>query len=389
MTDREAYIALNMIDLLGPVRVRALVAALGSPRAIFTCAAGDLRSAEGVGHDLAATVAAQRGAVDPAAEEEAARRLGARIVSFVDPDYPEPLKAIHDPPLALYVRGSLERRDRHAIAVVGSRRCTHYGRSAADRLSYQLAKAGFAVVSGLARGIDWAAHEGALKGGGRTLAVLGSSLSRVYPPEAGPLADRIAAQGAVISEYTLGREADRTTFPYRNRVISGLSMGTVVVEADRKSGAMITAAQALEQGRAVFAVPGRIDSAQSQGAHALIKGGARLVEDVSDVLEEFEYLLPRASGAAERAAPAAPAPAAFAFSDDEQRLVEALVEGPLDVDALARRAGLPISRIGSMLVGLEMKRVVHMLPGRQVELAVTLPAGAAATAADADGGIHG
>ena len=372
MTEREAYIALNMIDQLGPVRVRALIEALGSAAAIFTASEGDLRGVTGIGPALAEGILRQRGEVDPAREEEQARRLGARIVTRLDPDYPEPLASIYDPPLALYVQGTLEPRDRHAVALVGSRRCSHYGRGAADRLAYQLAKVGWTVVSGLARGIDGAAHEGALKGGGRTLAVLGGALDRLYPPEAGPLAERIAAQGAVISEFTLGREPDRTTFPYRNRVISGLSQGVVVVEADRQSGAMITAEQAGEQGRTVFAVPGRIDTPMSRGPHELLRSGARLVEDVKDIVDEFATLFPGAGRAAAAEEPA-PAPLPFDFTPTEQAVVAALVEGPLDVDTVARRAGLPAAGLSAMLIGLEMKRVVRMLPGRQVQLAVRLP----------------
>ncbi len=371
MTERDAYIALNMIDQLGPVRVRALVEALESAAAVFTASESDLRGVAGIGPALAETILRQRGAADPAREEEKARRLGARIVTRLDPDYPPPLAAIYDPPLALYVQGTLEPRDKHALAVVGSRRCSHYGRGVADRLAYQLAKVGWTVVSGLARGIDGAAHEGALKGGGRTLAVLGGALDKLYPPEAAPLAERIAGQGAVISEFTLGREPDRTTFPYRNRIISGLSQGVVVVEADRQSGAMITAEQAGEQGRTVFAVPGRIDTPMSRGPHELIRSGARLVEDVKDILDEFSTLFPSAGRAA--AAEAEPAPLPFDFSPQEQAVVAALVEGPLDVDTLARRAGLPAAGLSAMLIGLEMKRVVRMLPGRQVQLAVRLP----------------
>lgn len=375
MTDREAYIALNLIDQLGPVRVRALASHLGSLSAIFTASESDLRRTPGIGAELAAGIVRQRGEVDPAREETAARRKGAAIVTPADADYPAPLRSLHDPPLALYVVGTLRPEDRNAIAVVGSRRCTHYGRSVADLLSFQLAKTGMTVVSGLARGIDMAAHEGALKAGGRTFAVLGGAIDRLYPAEAAPLAERIAAHGAVISEFSLGREPDRTTFPYRNRVISGLSMGVVVVEADRQSGAMITAAQALEQGRSVFAVPGRIDQPMSRGPHALLRQGARLVEDVRDIVGEFEFLFPVRAAAPEAAGDAgAPAPpAAFRFSDDEARVVEALSEGELDTDTLARRSGVPVARLGGLLVGLEIKRVVRMLPGRRAALAVSLP----------------
>jgi DNA processing protein len=193
-------------------------------------------------------------------------------------------------------------------------------------------------------------------------------MDRLYPPESADLAREIASQGGVISEYPLGKQADRTTFPYRNRVINGLCMGVVVVEADVKSGALNTADHALEEGRTVFAVPGRVDAASSRGAHRLIKGGARLVEGVDDILEEFSLLIP--PDRLREARPAAPA-RSIRLSEEEQRMAEVLTEGRMDVDTLARRSGLNISRISALLVSLEMKRVVRMLPGRQVELTVT------------------
>ncbi|TAN35801.1 MAG: DNA-protecting protein DprA [Verrucomicrobia bacterium] len=366
MNAREVYIALNMIDKIGPVRVRALVEALGAPAGVFTASFADLVRVKGIGEELAQSIIAQRAQIDPAEEEAKAAKLDARIVTFVDDDYPELLKQIHDPPLALYVEGTLEKKDRQAVAIVGTRRATHYGLSVADRLAYQLAKCGLTVVSGLARGIDSAAHQGALKGGGRTIAVLGSALDQLYPPENAELAGKIAKQGAVISEYTLGREADRTTFPYRNRIISGLSMGAVIVEADKSSGAMMTADAALDQGRSVFAVPGRIDQPGARGPHKLIKNGARLVEDIDDILQEFELLIP--SDHAKKAAALDGLPR-VQLSADEQAVVKALFEEPLDLDSLARRANLPMPQLTSMLLGLEMKRVIRMLPGRIVALA--------------------
>ena len=366
MNAREAYIALNMIDGIGPVKVRALVEALGEPAGVFKAPHADLVRVRGIGPELAQSIITQREQVDPVAEEEKAAKLEARLVTFVDDDYPELLKQIHDPPLALYVQGTLEKKDKQSVAVVGTRRASHYGLSVADRLGYQLAKCGLVVVSGLARGIDSAAHQGALKGGGRTIAVLGSALDTLYPPENAELARKITKQGAVISEYTLGREADRTTFPYRNRIISGMSMGAVIVEADTKSGAMMTADAALDQGRSVFAVPGRIDQPGSHGPHRLIKNGARLVEDIDDILQEFEMLLP--TDPLKKAAALDSLPR-VQLSADEQAVIKALFEEPLDIDSLARRANLPMPLLTSMLLGLEMKRVIRMLPGRIVALA--------------------
>ena len=365
MTPRESYIALNMIDNVGPVRVRNLIDALGSPEAILSAPQEALIKANGIGAEVAARIVEQRGEVDPAAEEAKTAKLGGRIVTQVDPEYPESLKAIYDPPLALYVVGDILPKDRHALAVVGTRSPTHYGLSVADRLSYQLAKAGFTVISGLARGIDTAAHQGALKGGGRTFAVLGSAIDKVYPEENEELARRISEQGAVISEYTLGREPDRTTFPYRNRVVSGLSMGIIVVEAGLKSGAIITANEALEQGKSVFAVPGRIDMPSARGAHRLIKQGAKLIEDIDDILQEFEFLIPPDKKKQAEVLPERPE---VPLNGEEQSVVRALWKGSLDVDTLTREAGLTSGKLSALLIGLEMKRVVRILPGRMIEL---------------------
>ena len=365
MNSREAYVALNLMEALGPVRVRSLASALGSPEAIFTAAADDLMRAEGIGAEVARRIVDQRGAPDPAREIRRAESLGFSVVTPVDEGYPEPLKTIHGPPLALYVWGRLDAKDRHAIAVVGTRRASNYGLTVADRLAYQLARVGFVVVSGLARGIDAAAHRGALKGGGRTLAVLGSGLDCVYPPENADLARSVASQGAVISEFPLGTSPDRVTFPVRNRIVSGLSMGVVVVEAAPGSGAMHTVDDALEQGRTVFAVPGRVDGPGARGPHRLIKNGARLVEDVDDILQEFEFLIPPEK----RQSASLDARTGLPLSGDEQNVVRALWEEPLDVDTLGQRAGLDAARLSALLLGLEMKRVVRMLPGRRVSLA--------------------
>lgn len=367
MTDREAYIALNMMEGLGPVTVRALIDALGSPQAVFDPELSDFRMVKRIGSKLSEAILAQRTTVDPLSELERAGELGVRILTPLDDEYPSALKAIYDPPLALYVKGAFLPRDRHSLGMVGSRKCTHYGLNVADRLSYELAQTGFTVVSGLARGIDSAAHEGALKAKGRTIAVLGSAIDQLYPPENADLAEAISRSGAVISEYPFGRQADRQTFPYRNRIISGLSMGVIVVESGAKSGSLHTADAAMEQGRSVFAVPGRIDSPASKGTNGLIKNGAKLVDNVGDILEEFELLVP--PGVLEKPAANLSARPEVPLSDEEQTLVKALWEEALDVDSLARAAGLPSSKVSALLIRLEMKRVVKMLPGRIVELA--------------------
>ena len=373
MKDREAYIVLNMIDGLGPVSVRRLVEQLGSPKAILEADREALMEARGVGEKMALKILVQRDHLDPETEIKKAADEGARIITLLDDEYPEALKSIHDPPLALYVRGSLRPSDAKALGIVGSRSTSHYGLSAADRLAYQLAQTGFTVVSGLARGTDTAAHSGALKGKGRTIAVLGGAIDCLYPPENDGLAAKIANHGAVISEYPMGRQVDRMTFPYRNRIISGLSMGVLLIESTVKGGSMHTIDAAMEQGRTVFALPGRIDMPGARGPHRLIKNGAKLVESLDDILEEFEFLIPEA----ERQAPAAETAARpdVPLTEAETKIVEALWGEALDVDSLARAVGMKSYELSGLLLGLEMKRVVCMRPGRMVELADDLRTG--------------
>lgn len=346
MNEREAYIALNMIERIGPAGVSKRIGELGSAVAVFDSMPGNSD-------------------VDWRGELERVEQMGARLITRIDAEYPGNLLEIYDPPLALYMLGSLKDADRHSIAVVGSRRPTHYGRETAARLSGQLAASGMTVVSGLAEGIDTAAHEGALNTGGRTLAVLGSALDRIYPSSNKGLAGRIARYGAVLSEFPLGRHPDKTTFPMRNRIVSGLSMGVLVVEAGKKSGALITVNQALEQGRSVFAVPGRVDSRMSAGPNGLIKHGARLVETVDDILHEYEFLFPDIAGF-NRASCGKGAPP-VKLSEEESRLVEMLSDGELHVDGLIRGSGLEPGQVSGLLIGLEMKRMVRMLPGGVVE----------------------
>jgi len=353
-----------MMEKVGPVAVRNLIDVLGSARAVFEADAGGLMQARGIGRELAATIQAQRRELDWEGEEGRAAELGARLITPLEDEYPPALKEIHDPPLALYVQGQLESRDRHAIAVVGTRRPTHYGRETAERFGYRLGQTGWCVISGLAAGVDTAAHKGALKAKGRTLAVLGSALDCIYPAENSGLAREIAKRGAVISEFPLGRRPDKTTFPMRNRIVSGMSRGVLVVEADTKSGALITANQALEQGRNVFAVPGRIDSPASRGTNDLLKRGAAAVTSIDDIEGAYEFLIPppRAVPEAGNEAPK------MKLTVDEQKIVDVLGGGDSDVDAVIRATGLQPAVVGSLLISMEMKRIVRTLPGRIVAL---------------------
>ena len=367
MTSREAYILLNQIEGIGPVRVRALCAALGSPEAVLAAPERELAAVRGIGPKVAENIVTQRGGLDASREEAAAAKLGARLVTPLDAEYPAPLKNIYDPPLCLYVRGTLLPKDEQALAIVGTRRASHYGLAQAERLSYQAAKAGFTIVSGLARGIDTIAHRAALKAGARTLAVLGGALDKLYPPENRELADSIAGQGALLSEFPLGRVPDRTTFPYRNRIVSGLAKGVLVVEAGIDSGAMNTAEQALEQGRSVLAVPGRVDLEGARGPHRLIQNGARLVEDLADILKEFEFLFPPSEQV--RLVRQQDARQRLTLAPAEESVVRALwTEPELDFDVLIRRTGLASAQLMTLAMQLEMKRVIRRLPGRRLAL---------------------
>src|ERR1051326_8732477 len=260
MTSTEAYLALNMLPNIGPVRVRTLLEVFGEPQAILEASAHQLMRIHGSGDEVANSITRWRELADLDGELKRVEKAGAHVLTQQDAAYPKLLREIPSPPLVLYVKGKLDERDNHSVGVVGSRRTTMYGRAAAQRLTIQLAHCGMTIVSGGARGIDTAAHEGALKIQGRTIAVLGSGLDVIYPSENKALFEQIAEAGAVISEFPFGTKPDKQTFPMRNRIISGMSLGVLVVEASLTSGALITANMALEQGRQVFAVPGRIDS---------------------------------------------------------------------------------------------------------------------------------
>jgi DNA processing protein len=370
LTERQAFIALNRVPGLGAVTVKRLIEALGTAAAIMQADEKALRSVRWLGPERAAQV---RRELDHAAwrdEEQRAGELGVQLLTWADDDYPPALRKIFDPPLTLYVSGDTAALRGTAVAVIGTRHPTHYGRESAHLFGFQLGGAGYVVVSGLARGIDTEAHRGALQAKGRTVAVLGGALDCLYPEENRDLAREMATQGgAVITEYPFGRQPDRQTFPMRNRIVSGLSAGVLVVEASLTSGTLITVDQALEQGRTVMAMPGRIDSVASQGCHRLIRNGARLVTSIDDVAEELLELVavPRLPPPAGRADPAGPAPTAAGLSEDEERLLAALPAAEEQtVDELVRLSALAAGRVNGLLVGLQIKRRVKLLPGGRV-----------------------
>ncbi len=360
MTSTEACVALNMLPTIGPVRLRKLLEVFKEPQLALAAKRSELRKVEGIGNEVADQISNWESTVDLPAELKRIREFGATVITQASPSYPKPLREIHAPPIVLYVWGELEARDNHAIGIIGSRHTTHYGTESAKKLAYQLAYAGLTIVSGLARGIDTAAHQGALAAKGRTIAVIGSGLSKLYPPENRALAEKIrSANGAVVSEFSMEIEPDRQTFPMRNRIISGWSHGILVVEAGLNSGALITAAQALEQGRLVYAVPGHINAPSAMGSNRLIQQGAKLVMDASDILDDLQILLPEAKPAPQAAARPLPQ-----LSAEERLVYDAIDASETAIDAIAAKTALPSASVSSTLLGLELKRLVKQLPGK-------------------------
>src|SRR5882724_2446902 len=362
MDSREAFIALNMIEHVGPVRARLLIEHFGDAPKILAASKSELLRVRNIGEETAEAIAGWEKSVDLAGELKRITDFGCHVLIQNDEHYPALLREIYDPPLVLYVKGEINAKDKNAVAIVGSRQTTHYGIETARKLAYQLAYVGVTVVSGGARGIDTAAHQGALSAKGRTICVLGTGINLVFPTENAELFQRISENGAVITQFPFNRPEDKQSFPIRNRIVAGMTLGTVVVEANSTSGALITANMAVEAGRQVFAVPGRIDSPRSKGCHDLIKKGAKLCEGAEDILSEFEYLFPASNR------PAAPNETgvlpALELSENEQKVYDTLDHEEVSIDEVIRKSSLPSSAVSVALLGLEMKRLVKQLPGK-------------------------
>jgi DNA processing protein len=357
-------LALQLVPGLGPLRTKALVEHFGSARAVLGASAGRLAEVPGIGHKLAADIV---GGVKEVDVEEELRLLGVHrthVLPLGGDGYPASLGDIHSPPALLYVRGALLEGDAKAVALVGSRRCTDYGKRVASRLAAELARAGYVVVSGLARGIDGAAHRGALQAGGRTLAVLAGGLTRIYPPEHRGLAEEVEKAGALLTESSMKQEPIANLFPARNRIISGISLAVVLIEAAERSGALITAEHAAEQGKTVLAVPGSIDSEASGGTNALIRQGAILCRGIDDILEEVEGVSTRMQ--AEKAPPP-PAPPPPALDETQRRVWDFLADGPRQVDEMVQQLGLGVAALAGLLLTMEMKKILRRLPGNRYE----------------------
>lgn len=361
----EAHLRLTLVPGVGPTIRRALLNRFGDIESVWHASYTNLCQVEHVGPKIARAIADSRHSADATEMIELCRQRNIAIVPDSGENFPSLLREIYDPPGMLFVRGELRPQDSAAVAIVGSRHATAYGKRCAARLAAELAQAGLTIVSGLARGADIAAHRGALEAGGRTWAVLASGVLNIYPPEHTKDAEAISRQGAVLSEAPINGQARRGLFPQRNRIISGVSLGVIVVEAREGSGALITAQQALEQGREVFAVPGEIDNPMSRGCHQLIRDGARLVAGAEDVLEELEPLMANlVSSPTSTTGEELPVPPDL--SADEQAVLMAIGTEPTWIDAVISASGLPTHKVLSTVSILELRHLVKRVSGQQL-----------------------
>jgi DNA processing protein len=354
---------LSLISGVGPRIRKALLERFGTARAALAAAPSELRSVEGVGPKITQKIASAQEEIDVEAEIALCRQHGIDILTEAHRGYPRVLREIYDPPGVLFVRGEIKPTDALAIGIVGTRHGTQYGLRQAERLAGGLARAGMTIVSGLARGIDAAAHRGAMAAGGRTIAVLASGVMNIYPPEHDILAEEVAACGALISESPPCAQPLAGTFPQRNRLISGLSLGVLVVEAAERSGALITARHAMEQGRDVFAVPGNVDSRTSRGCHQLIRDGAKLVESVDDVLEELSHLV---EATTRDDGQKIHHPAELLLNELEQQVLATIGSEATSIDRIVSDTRLTVPQVLSTLSVLEMRRLVRRLSGTTV-----------------------
>ena len=359
-----ASLCLSLIPGVGPQLRATLIDRFGSPRAALEAAPSELREITGLGPGLTRRIAAAVNCIDVKVEQDICHRHNIDIVTLESSAYPRNLREIYDPPSVLFSAGDYQPRDALAVAIVGTRHATRYGIRQAERLAASLARAGLTIVSGLARGIDAATHRGALDAGGRTIAVVASGLLNLYPPEHKELAFDIAQQGALISELPPRRSTSRGAFPRRNRIITGMTLGTIVVEAGKRSGALISARLAMEQNREVFAVPGPIDSRVSHGCHDLLRDGAKLVETADDVLSQLGHLV--------EATPIGHGhqtihhPAELQLNDQERQVLDLIDTEPTAIDIIVRQSELPVQRILATLSVLEVRRLIRRVSGNSV-----------------------
>jgi DNA processing protein len=353
------WLALSLTPGVGSILIKRLLDRFKTPEAVFRASLKELVRIEGLGEKVAGEI--RKGPSDKAVKRELSllEKTGGKVVTLKDGDYPTRLKDIYDPPALLYLRGEFRIEDELAVAIVGSRKTSAYGREVTEKIGEDLARHGVTVVSGMARGIDSVAHKGALQGGGRTIAVLGCGVDVIYPPENRNLFYQIIEQGAILSEFPMGSPPEGGHFPRRNRIISGLSIGVVIVQASSESGSLITAGYALEQGREVFAVPGNVGAEGSRGTNQLIKEGAKLVESSDDILEEILPQWRREGETAQKGDPAV-----LSLTESEKTLYGLLGETPLHIDAIIRESRLDPGRVSSLLLNLELKGLISQWPGK-------------------------
>ena len=354
---------LSLVPGVGPRIRKALLEQFGSVENVLKASPHELHSVPGVGPKISRRIVCSHQEIDPDIEIELCRQNNISILTDFEAHYPKLLREIFDPPAILYYRGSFLPQDSISIAIVGTRHATAYGRAQAERLASELSRAGFTTISGLARGIDSAAHRGALNAGGRTIAVLGSGLLSIYPPEHRQLANEVAQNGVLLSESPPRSKPLSGSFPQRNRIITGLSLGVIVVEAADRSGALISARHAMEQNREVFAVPGRVDLRTSRGCHRLLRDGAKLVETADDVLEELGPLaeaVPREDGLIVRH------PAELQLNEQEKKVLTAIDQDNTSIDQIALDSGLPMGRVLSTISVLEIRRLIRRVSGSSV-----------------------
>lgn len=362
MTEFEALLRLSLTRGIGARTYLSLLEHFSTTESILNAKKDELEAVPGIGPKLACAISETANSIDVTTEIKLASEKNVQIIPYISEQYPKHLKNIYDPPLVLYVKGSLLETDILSIAIVGARRCTYYGLSQAERFARQLASKGLCIISGLARGIDAAAHRGAISAKGRTIAVLGCGLGVVYPRENLELAEQILQHGAIVSEFPMKTPPDFRNFPPRNRLISGLSLGVLVVESSLKSGSLITAQWALEQGKEVFAIPGNIDSIYSHGTNKLIKDGAKLVEDVNDIIQELGPVAETFSTDTESKFDD---PRSLSLNSQEKKIFTLLSSSPKDIDEIIHASNLPASIVTSTLMILEIKKLVKQLSGKR------------------------
>ncbi len=360
-TDRDnlkLWLALGRVRHLGPVMIRRLLGHFRTPDRIFGASERELLGVQDVGPRLAESILKGPDMAFCEKQLEIVEKRGFRIVTAGSPEYPERLSQIYDPPHLIFTKGEIRPEDEKAVAIVGSRKATHYGKSMAERIAGELASAGVTVVSGFARGVDSVSHRAAADAKGRTLAVFGCGLDIIYPPENRKLYAELPEHGALISEFPCGSKPEPQNFPRRNRIISGVSLGVVVIEAGERSGALLTARHALEQNREVFAVPGNITSTASSGTNELIKQGAHLVTSGEDILTQLEFILPKETTSQVTVPPPDLEP-------EQTKLYEILTDEPIHVDTISRRLGIDVPRILTTLLEMELMGVVQQVPGKK------------------------